>query len=92
MLRIKPSIEVVDGKMIVGKKYRGNFDRCIVNYVKTVLKIMMTSIIQECLLLIPISSETVLKVREAIEQYASFEEIIETTPDVPFRLTADQTH
>ncbi|MFC5542686.1 MAG: DegV family protein [Bacilli bacterium] len=80
LLRIKPSIEVVDGKMIVGKKYRGNFDRCIVNYVKDRLennndidysRVFITH--SYC------SPETVQKVREAVETYANFEQIIETT-------------
>jgi len=80
LLRIKPSIEVVDGKMIVGKKYRGNFDRCIVNYVKDRLennddidysRVFITH--SYC------SPETVQKVREAVETYAKFEQIIETT-------------
>ncbi|WP_342462906.1 DegV family protein [Ureibacillus sp. FSL K6-8385] len=79
LLKIKPSIEVVDGKMIVGKKYRGNFDRCIVNYVKDRLennddidysRVFITH--SYC------SPETVQKVREAIDKYAKFEEIIET--------------
>jgi len=80
LLKIKPSIEVIDGKMTVGKKYRGNFDRCIVNYVKDRLennddidysRVFITH--SYC------SPETVQKVREAIEQYAKFDEIIETT-------------
>lgn len=80
LLKIKPSIEVIDGKMTVGKKYRGNFDRCIVNYVKDRLennddidysRVFITH--SYC------SPETVQKVKEAIQQYANFEEIIETT-------------
>lgn len=80
LLKIKPSIEVVDGKMVVGKKYRGNFDRCIEHYVKDRLennddidhsRVFITH--SYC------SPETVQKVREAIRKYANFEEIIETT-------------
>lgn len=33
LLRLKPCIEVVDGKMDVGKKYRGKFDKVILDYV-----------------------------------------------------------
>ncbi len=33
LLSLKPCIEVKDGKMSVGKKYRGNFDACIEKYV-----------------------------------------------------------
>ncbi len=33
LLRLKPCIEVIDGKMRVVKKYRGAYDRCIQTYV-----------------------------------------------------------
>ena len=34
LLKIKPSIEVIDGKMEVGKKYRGNQKSCLEKYIK----------------------------------------------------------
>ena len=34
MLHLKPCIEVVDGRMIVGRKYRGSYDRCVKQYVE----------------------------------------------------------
>lgn len=34
LLRLKPCIEVIDGKMSVGKKYRGNIDKIIPLYIK----------------------------------------------------------
>lgn len=34
LLNLKPCIEVKNGKMSVGKKYRGNFEKCLANYVK----------------------------------------------------------
>ena len=34
LLNLKPCIEVKDGKMAVGKKYRGNYAKCLANYVK----------------------------------------------------------
>lgn len=80
LLKIKPSIEVVDGKMVVGKKYRGNFDRCLENYVKDRLenndnidysRIFITH--SHC------SPETVEKVKNVIRMYVDFDEIIETT-------------
>ena len=33
LLKLKPCIEVVDGKMIVGRKYRGTYSRCLKQYV-----------------------------------------------------------
>ena len=34
LLHLKPCIEVVDGKMRVGKKYRGSYAKCLAAYVK----------------------------------------------------------
>ncbi|MEG0894946.1 MAG: DegV family protein, partial [Oscillospiraceae bacterium] len=34
LLNLKPCIEVKDGKMSVGKKYRGSFEKCLKQYVK----------------------------------------------------------
>ncbi|MBR3269287.1 MAG: DegV family protein [Oscillospiraceae bacterium] len=34
LLRLKPCIEVRDGKMTVAKKYRGNFNKCVTQYVR----------------------------------------------------------
>ena len=33
LLNLKPCIELRDGKMGVGKKYRGSYDKCLTNYV-----------------------------------------------------------
>ncbi len=33
LLKLRPCIEVVDGKMIVGKKFRGTYERCLKQYV-----------------------------------------------------------
>ncbi|MBR6952155.1 MAG: DegV family protein [Oscillospiraceae bacterium] len=38
LLNLKPCIEVVDGKMSVGKKYRGSFEKVLLQYVKDRLK------------------------------------------------------
>jgi DegV family protein with EDD domain len=38
VLKLKPCIEVKNGKMDVGKKYRGNFDKVIIQYVTDRLK------------------------------------------------------
>lgn len=34
LLRLKPCIDVIDGKMKVTKKYRGNLEKCVKEYVK----------------------------------------------------------
>ena len=33
LLKLKPCIEVTEGKMGVGKKYRGSFEKCLVQYI-----------------------------------------------------------
>lgn len=38
LLQLRPCIEVQDGKMQVGKKYRGSFERCMRQYVNDRLK------------------------------------------------------
>lgn len=34
LLKLKPCIEVTDGKMNVGKKYRGGFDKCVEQFIR----------------------------------------------------------
>ncbi len=38
LLNLKPCIDLRDGKMGVGKKYRGKYDKCLANYVKDKLQ------------------------------------------------------
>jgi len=79
VLALKPCIEVKDGKMEVGKKYRGSFDKSIKNYVKDRLtgrddidysRIFIT----HCLC----SDETVSDVKSLLEELGQFEEILIT--------------
>ena len=81
LLKLKPLIEVIDGKMKAGKKYRGSIDKVIINYVIDKLKdrddidkhrIFITH--TKC------NPVTVQQVRGKINQlYPGFEEILETT-------------
>ena len=34
ILKLRPSIEVVDGRMVVGRKFRGKLEKCLIDYVK----------------------------------------------------------
>lgn len=79
LLQIKPCIEVIDGRMTVGKKYRGSFDRCLEKYIKDRLcdrkdidysRVFVTH--SMC------SEQTVEKVKETINRYAGFNEVIVT--------------
>lgn len=38
VLHLRPCIEVVNGKMVVGKKYRGTYERCVRQYLQDRLK------------------------------------------------------
>ena len=80
LLNLKPCIEVKNGKMAVGKKYRGNYAKCLANYVKERLdgredldsgKIFITQTI--------VSDEAYAAVKEAVNTYGSFETVYETT-------------
>ncbi|HKM18145.1 MAG: DegV family protein [Firmicutes bacterium] len=80
LLQIKPCIEVIDGKMVVGKKYRGSLERSLEQYVKDRLvekdNIDYSRIfITHCMC----SEQMVEKVRDAVNAYANFEEILITT-------------
>lgn len=77
LLNIKPSIEVVDGKMQVGKKYRGRIEKVLPKYVSDRLK-NRDDIIPERIFITHsgISEEIIEKVKENIQQYYSFKEII----------------
>ena len=80
LLKLKPCIEVVDGRMKVGKKYRGNYDKVLLQYVRERLdgrddlaldRIFVTHT--------PCRPETVEAVKAEIQTDSPFSEIIETT-------------
>ncbi len=79
LLQLKPCIEVIDGKMTVGKKYRGKFDACLEAYVKDRLFERSDIDYSRVFITHPMCSpETVALVRAAIKRYVAFDEIIET--------------
>ncbi len=79
LLKLKPCIEVKNGKMTVGKKYRGDFAKCLSSYIKERLEgredldhgtafITYTQVSDECL----------EAVRQAVARYGSFDRVYET--------------
>ena len=79
MLQIKPCIEVVNGEMIVGKKYRGSFDRCLDQYVKDKLYNKQNIDYSRVFITHPMcSAKTIERVKAAVCQYACFDSVIET--------------
>ncbi len=79
LFQLKPCIEVHAGKMTVGKKYKGSFERSLENYVKDKLRDLDDIDQSRVFITHPAcSAETVLRVRELLEANANFEEIIES--------------
>ncbi len=81
LLNLKPCIEVKDGKMSPGKKYRGNISRVMINYVTERLR--DRDDIDKKLIFIThtkCDKEDVEAVRKKVKELApDFEEVIETT-------------
>ena len=80
LLNLKPCIEVRNGKMVVVKKYRGNYAKCLANYVKerlsgredldnSTLFVTKTVVTDECY----------TGVMAAVKEHGHFENIYETT-------------
>lgn len=79
LLKLKPCIELKDGKMSVGKKYRGNFTKCLTEYVKERLD-DRNDIIRDRLFITytPVSETDLTAVDQAVEQYGHFEQTYHT--------------
>ena len=80
LLNLKPCIDVKDGKMSVGKKYRGNYAKCLAGYVKERLE--GREDIDESALFITrtvVPDEAYDAVKTAVAEYGKFENIYETT-------------
>ena len=80
LLNLKPCIEVKNGKMAVGKKYRGNYAKCLANYVKERLEgredidwstLFITKTV--------VSEECYAAVLDAAKTYGKFGVVYETT-------------
>ena len=80
LLKLKPCIEVADGGMHVGKKYRGTLAKCVEQYIADRLKdrtdidykrVFITH--TEC------SQEIIDVAHRVVREFGEFEEILETT-------------
>lgn len=79
LLQLKPCIEVVDGKMKVGKKYRGSFEKALVQYVRDRLQARDDLRLERIFIThTPTPAATVDAVRKAVGELAPFRDIIET--------------
>ena len=80
LLSLRPCIEVVGGKMKVGKKYRGLFEKCIMQYVKERLEGRDDINTKRIFITHPPFEYNGLPdaVRKEIGKYVKFDEILET--------------
>ena len=79
LLKLRPCIEVKDGKMGVGKKYRGSFDKCVCEYITD--KIGNRSDLELRRVFIThsgVPEETVQKAVETVQKLQTFDEICVT--------------
>jgi len=78
LLKLNPCIEVIDGKMIVGKKYRGAFDKIILQYVEDRLKDRDDIDTKRIFITYPptMSDELIKRITNKIESILVFDETI----------------
>ncbi len=79
LLNLKPCIEVKDGKMVVVKKYRGNYAKCLAAYVKDRLA-DRDDLTREILFVTktPVTDECYRAVMDAVAEYGHFQTVYET--------------
>ncbi len=76
LLNLKPCIEVKNGKMGVVKKYRGTYSKCLATYVKD--RLNARDDLDRTHLFVtrtPVTDDCFEAVKNAVEQYADFENI-----------------
>ena len=78
LLKLNPCIEMVDGKMQVGKKYRGSFDKIILQYVEDRLAGHDDIDTKRIFVTYPptMSSELISQIVEKIKSIKNFDEIL----------------
>ena len=80
LLSLKPCIEVHDGAMKVGKKYRGSFDKCLEKYIRERLADVDTLDLRRIFVTHSrMSQERVDRVMALVAECAPFAEVLETT-------------
>ena len=78
LLNIKPQIIVKDGKMISGKKYRGNFEHVVNNYCKDVLEEFNTPDLSVAFVTYTTASQEVIDIAINHLKSAGFEKVYVT--------------
>lgn len=79
LLKLKPCIEVVDGKMSVGRKYRGSFEKCAAQYVRDRIAGDDSIDLHRIFLTWSGCDRALIdSLKEDIKSYQNFEEVIDT--------------
>ena len=79
LLHLRPCIEVVNGKMQVGKKYRGSFEKCVDQYIRDRLAHPENLDLSRIFIAHSGVADSALETaRRAVEDCASFQEILVT--------------
>ena len=79
LLSLKPCIEVVGGKMRVGKKYRGNLEKCIEKYVRDRLADVDSLDLRRIFITHSNMDQAIVdRIQKVVEDCAPFEEILQT--------------
>ena len=80
MLSLRPCIQVKDGKMGVGKKYRGAYQKCLLQYVKDRLEGRDDIDLRRIFITESggFTPEEVAEVEAAVRSYQPFEEVLHT--------------
>ena len=79
LLRLKPCIEVTDGKMHAAKKYRGSLENCLVQYVKDRLSGRSDIVADRIFITHSTCAQQIVdRVRAFVEENCKFNEILET--------------
>ncbi len=80
LLSLKPCIEVHDGSMKVGKKYRGNLDKCLEKYIQDRLADVDTLDLHRIFITHSgMAQDRVDRVQALVEECAPFTEVLQTT-------------
>ena len=79
LLNLKPCIEVKNGKMVVVKKYRGNYAKCLASYVKDRLA-NRDDLVGDTLFITQttVSDDCYAAVKDAAATYGKFDTVYET--------------
>ena len=79
LLKIRPRIEVCDGKMGMGGKYRGAYDKVLLKYTEDMLSSSDINPRRVFITHTKCDDETVRQVVEKVKSVMNFEEVYETT-------------